>query len=66
MRFLLIPVHYAVSALQAYFDTHPDHDGLPPTRDELQAVARLATRVIATSEVLVRYAVALAGRPGRN
>jgi hypothetical protein len=65
VHLLLIPVARGVPALDAYFGAHPD-DGHSMTADELQALARLAARVIETSELLVRYAVAIAGTPLRN
>ncbi len=64
-RCLLIPVAHALPALQAYLDAQPD-DGSPLSAEELHALARLATRVLETSEALVRYAVAVGGRPHRN
>jgi hypothetical protein len=65
VRFLLIPLAYALPALQAYLDAHPDGRS-PLTAEELKALARLAQRVIRTGELLVRYAVALSGRSGLN
>ncbi len=52
-------------AVHVCVDAHPD-DGSVLTRDQLQVLARLAVRVIRTSELLVHYAVALGGRLQRN
>ena len=65
MQLLLIRVAPALPALEAYFDTHRV-DGPPLSMDEVGALARIATRVIETSELLVSYAVAVGGKPLRN
>lgn len=65
MDLLLIPVAHALPALRAHLDALPD-DGSVLTRDELQALAQFAQRVIETGERLVRYGVALAGAAQQN
>jgi len=65
MQLVLIPVAPALPALDAYFDTHRA-DGSPLSTDEVAALARIATRVIETGELLVSYAMALGGKPALN
>jgi len=62
---LLIPIAHGLPAVQAYLETQPD-DGSLLTTDELQALARLAMRVIRTSELLLSYALTVGGQPVEN
>ena len=65
VRLLLTPVVHALPALQAYFEAQTD-DESPLTTDQTQTLAHFVTRVLETSELVVRYAVALSGNPVTN
>jgi hypothetical protein len=62
---LLIPVIDAMPALEAYLERWPD-DGTLPSDEELREFRQASARFLPASRLLVRYAMAINGRPGLN
>lgn len=65
MRLLLIPVGDALPAAQDYLRRNPE-DLEPPGSEGMRELVEVACRFALASEVLLRYAVAVAGRPAPN
>jgi hypothetical protein len=65
MGLLLISVADAMSALVTYLERWPD-DGTLPSDDEAREFREMASRYLPASRLLMRYAVAINGRPGLN
>ena len=64
VRFLLIPVHDALPAVEAHFERWP-HDEAP-SEAELRELVEVTAWFVAASDVLLRYAKVLGGRPSRS
>ncbi len=64
MRFLLIPVANALPAVQAHLEHRPGDD--PPSPDELAELVAVTVRYVRGSEMLLRYAEVVGGKPSRN
>ena len=64
MRLWLVPVRNGLPAVQAALE-HVD-DSVPPTAEELRALADVTVRYVRVSEALLRYADAVGGKPSRH
>jgi hypothetical protein len=62
---LLISVSEAMPALEAYCERWPG-DGTLPSDEELRDFRQVAARFLPVSRLLVRYAMAVNGKPALN
>jgi hypothetical protein len=62
---LLISVTDTMPALEAYCERWPDN-GSRPSDEELREFRELASRFLPASRLLMRYAMAINGRPALN
>jgi hypothetical protein len=62
---LLISVTDAMPALEAYLELWPD-DGSLPSDEEVREFRQTASRFLPASRLLVRYGMAINGRPDLN
>ena len=60
---LLVPVTDVLQEIHQALDNAPSG---PPDAEELNRLARLATRYVFESEVLLTYVMLIAGKPRRN
>ncbi|MBI2537455.1 MAG: hypothetical protein HYW06_10945 [Gemmatimonadetes bacterium] len=62
---ILIPLDYALPAVQAHLARWP-YDDDPPSREELRKLIELAYGYVSVSQALIEYAKELMGTPGRS
>ena len=60
MRFVLIPLDFALPAVQAYVGARGDE---PLEATDVQGVAEVLERCVKTSEALILFALRTTGRP---
>ncbi len=65
MNLLLIPVADALPAIREHFDRYPDDDA-PVSDEEHRLLTELAMRYVRASEMLLRFASLVGGKPSRN
>ena len=65
VRFYLIPICDALSAIQAHFPRYPDNT-VPPDQRQLRELVDLVARFVPVSQALLEYADTLGGKPSRN
>jgi hypothetical protein len=63
MALWLVPLNYALPAIQAYLSTRGQE---PLDHAEAQAVTALLERCIKTCEALVAFALLVGGKPSRQ
>ncbi len=65
MNLLLISVANALPAICKHFDRYPDDDA-PVSDEEHRQLTKLAVCYVRVSEVLLRYATQVGGKPSKN
>ena len=63
-RFRMIPVRDAMPAVQAPFERWPQNEA--PSDAEMRELVEVTARFAVASDVLLRYAKELDGRPSKN